>query len=83
MEQLECVKTAASHFGLAFQLADDLGDMEQDVKNERLVNIANVLGKDAAIEMFHVEHQAFVEALKELKIDSHDLLHIADQLKPQ
>lgn len=82
IEKLDRVKLAALHFGLAFQLADDLGDMEQDIKNERLVNVANVLGKKDAIEMFHVEHQTFLSLLKELKIDSRDLLHVADDLIP-
>ncbi len=81
VKRLNEVKQAASHFGLAFQLADDLGDMEQDIKNERLVNVANVLGKEAALKMFHAEHQAFLLKLKDLKIDSPDLLGVADQLK--
>ena len=81
LQRLGDVKQAASHFGLAFQIADDLGDMEQDVKNERLVNIGNVFGKEEALKMFHGEHEAFLLKIKDLGIDSTELLQIAENLK--
>ena len=60
-EQLSLVKEVASHFGMAFQIADDLDDMAQDKGNDRAVNVANVQGESYAQEMFHVEHNLFVE----------------------
>jgi geranylgeranyl diphosphate synthase, type II len=77
------VKRAASHFGLAFQIADDLGDQEQDLINERKVNMANVFGRKAAIEMFHVEICAFLESLRNLNISSSDLVLLADCLSKE
>lgn len=83
LAKMDEVKQAASHFGLAFQIADDLGDREQDIKNERLVNVANVLGEEAAKHMFHVEHAAFLLKIEELGINSLSLSAIANQLKAQ
>ena len=64
--RLPLVKQAASHFGLAFQIADDLGDMAQDLKNNRQVNVANVFGEEVARKMFHEEHHRFLLIIKEL-----------------
>jgi len=33
---------------MAFQIADDLGDMEQDARNGRKINMAGVFGVEAA-----------------------------------
>ncbi|NGX43047.1 MAG: Farnesyl diphosphate synthase [Chlamydiae bacterium] len=81
LEKLDLVKQAASHFGMAFQIADDLGDMAQDIKNKRLVNMANVVGRDAALQMFHEEHDRFLLRVKELKVDSSGLEELATLLK--
>lgn len=81
LDKLDLVKEAASHFGLAFQIADDLGDMVQDVENKRLVNMANILGKEEAIKMFHGEHEAFLLKVKELGLNSPEILQIAENLR--
>jgi geranylgeranyl diphosphate synthase type II len=80
LEALPTVKKAAKHFGLAFQIADDLGDMEQDIINGRLINVANVLGKEKAIELFHGEIAQFKTALDHLHLQSEELNAIADLL---
>ena len=81
IDSLDQIKRAAAHFGLAFQIADDLGDMEQDIRNKREVNLANVLGKDAAIEMFHGELQTFHLILKELGLDTESFKALTGVLK--
>ena len=68
LDKLDQVKQAASHFGMAFQIADDIGDMEQDQKNGRKINMANVFGLEAAEKMFHVEHSAFLQTMHGLGI---------------
>ena len=73
LKKLDLVKKAASHFGMAFQIADDLEDMEQDTKNNREVNMANVFGRESAQQMFHVEEDQFYLTIEELNIDSQDL----------
>lgn len=80
-EALPIVKKAASHFGMAFQIADDMGDVEQDAKNGRKVNMALVFGLEAAKQMFHEEITGYRVALKELKLESKELLAIARWLE--
>jgi geranylgeranyl diphosphate synthase type II len=64
------VKQAAYHFGMAFQIADDLGDLAQDEVNQREINAARVLGPHRAYEMFEKETVKYQELLKELGLDT-------------
>ena len=75
--QLPLVKKAAHHFGMAFQIADDLGDREQDVANKRAVNIANLFGVDEVKKMFHVEHAAYLKVVKELGLGGTEVEGVA------
>lgn len=77
---LSDVEQAAYHFGMAFQIADDIGDMEQDRSRGQTANIANTFGKERAIEMFHVEQQAFANTVDRLKIDGSELIALLDSL---
>lgn len=79
-KQLDVVKRAASHYGMAFQFADDMEDMAQDAKNGRLVNIAAVCGLEKARELFHVELESYFATLRELKIDSPNLIALGEFL---
>lgn len=80
---LPLVKQSASHFGMAFQIADDLSDREQDLQNGRTVNLAAVFGVSAAKEMFHEEILGYQNSLKELRIDSKELKSLSDWLSSQ
>jgi geranylgeranyl diphosphate synthase type II len=80
---LDDVKKAASHFGMAFQIVDDIGDMEQDVLNNRKVNMANVCGKDEAIKMFHEEIDGFDKKIMELGLEKTPFLDISRTLRMQ
>lgn len=82
-ELLGEVKQAASHFGMAFQLADDFDDMAQDIKNDRKVNMANACGKKEALGMFHKEIEEFQKKLKLLNLDRSPLHHISEALLKQ
>jgi len=82
-EKLVQVKQCASHFGMAFQIADDLDDVEQDAKNGRKVNLAGVFGVEAALQMFHEELQGYVKMLNVLDIQSEDLMNLANCLEKQ
>src|SRR5262249_40545426 len=46
--KLDIVKKAAAHFGLAFQIVDDLEDEEQDIINARKINISAIVGRHQA-----------------------------------
>lgn len=72
ISKLDLVKKAASHFGMAFQIVDDLGDIFQDLNNKRMVNIAISYGKENAFHMFQEEIQGFFKVVKELGIESQD-----------
>lgn len=63
---LDQVKRMAYHLGMAFQIADDMGDMTQDEKNQSEVNIARLIGKERAHSLFEEEMANFQDHLKEL-----------------
>jgi geranylgeranyl diphosphate synthase type II len=68
INQLDDVKKAALHFGMAFQIADDIEDMQQDIDNNHKVNIAVNFGKDMALEMVQNEISSFFMVIEKLKI---------------
>lgn len=68
VNKLEKVKKAAYHFGLAFQTADDLGDMLQDEKKQRESSIARLIGKERALMLFEEEMHAFNKELQDLHL---------------
>ena len=82
IDKLPLVTEAARHFGLAFQLVDDLSDQEQDSKNGRIVNIANRFGQKLAIELFHEEQSGFKLKMKELGVYSKEFKSLIDELDP-
>ncbi len=81
MNRLDEVKALSSHFGMAFQIADDLGDIVQDGENGCQINFALLFGKEKAVALFEKELEGYKDLLKKLKIDSVELLAIADFLK--
>lgn len=82
-EYLPSVKKCASHFGMAFQISDDIGDVQQDAENGRTVNVAAVFGVDTAEKMFHEEIQGYQKLLKELRLDTKELVGLGDWLLHQ
>ena len=75
-EQLPLVKKAASHFGMAFQMADDIGDVEQDAANGRVVNMAAVFGIEQTQKWVQEEVELYRATLQELKLNSPALLNL-------
>jgi geranylgeranyl diphosphate synthase type II len=78
LNKIALVKEAAYHFGMAFQIGDDLGDMEQDLRNGRSVNIATVVGQKRAQEFLKQEIHQYLELLEELNIASPELMALAN-----
>ena len=68
VSQLEKVKKAAYHFGMAFQTADDLGDLLQDEKKQREMSIARLIGKERAFVLFDEEMRHLRKDLQDLCI---------------
>ncbi len=81
IERLSQVKALARHFGAAFQIADDLDDAEQDVANERKINVGNLFGVDRAVAALQDEIRAYQMLLKELHIDSEALVELTTTLE--
>lgn len=83
LKKTDLVKKAAYHFGMAYQIADDLGDMSQDLENECKVNFASSIGVEKAIKIFYDEMEQFQKALKNLQLESPELKEIATYMKEQ
>jgi geranylgeranyl diphosphate synthase, type II len=79
--KLPLVKACASHFGMAFQIADDMGDVEQDLKNGRKINMAGIFGLETAKQHFFKEIAGYRSALIDLQIASPALLNLASSLE--
>lgn len=78
---LDRVKQAAAHFGIAFQIADDIDDLQQDASHEHTVNYAALCGEEKARARFHAELSAYRSLLQELKINSEPLLLLTQLLE--
>jgi len=58
---IDALKACAWHLGLAFQIADDLEDVDQDIRNT-----VSILGKKKAVSLLNEELFAFKESLRSL-----------------
>lgn len=63
----------ALHFGRAFQIVDDLGDLEEDAQHEGSVNFAAFCGVSEAMKKIKEEVSLYEKKLEELKISSEEL----------
>ena len=81
--RIEQVKKSAYHFGMAFQIADDLGDLAQDEKNQREINLAKHIGKERAYSVFDEELKLFKISLMELGLDTPSFKKMSDMLEQQ
>ena len=64
------VRKLSYHFGMAFQIADDLNDLDQDEKMGRDINLARFVGRERAHGVFEEEMRSFDHELRELKLDT-------------
>jgi geranylgeranyl diphosphate synthase type II len=77
---LDRVRACAYHFGMAFQIADDLGDLAQDEKKERDINLAKHIGKERAFLVFEDELKLFKTTLIELGLDTPSFKKMVEML---
>ena len=68
VDKIPWVEQAGCHFGLAFQIVDDLADQEKDAISPKTVNIAVVLGKQVALDWLEKELAGFWQALDRLSL---------------
>jgi geranylgeranyl diphosphate synthase, type II len=78
LSDLPTVKKAASHFGTAFQIADDVDDMQQDKENERKVNFACCFGKQIAVKTIEEEILQYKQTLIDLRLHQTELANLTD-----
>lgn len=80
IEHINKVQEAAYHFGMAYQIADDIDDADEDFQEKRKMNVVTLLGLKASLEMFYKEVKAYLHCLEILKIDSPELKGLAEYL---
>ena len=78
VEALPVLRRAAAHFGMAFQIGDDLIDLRQDRPGG--ANIAIELGAEKASRLFDEQMQGFDECLKCLGLESSGLAALRNLL---
>lgn len=78
LNQLNLVKRAALGFGRAFQISDDFLDLAED---QHGMNYPQVAGRERARELMLSELTAYEEALKKLRLESPELLGLAQLVK--
>jgi geranylgeranyl diphosphate synthase type II len=83
IEKIDLVKKAAYHLGMAFQIADDIGDLAQDEKNQRDINMARMVGKERAFLLFDEEMRSFEKQLSDLSLMTPSFKKMSDMLCAQ
>jgi len=78
---LQTIKKIGYHFGMAFQIADDLKDFMQDKKRENSINLALILGQKKAKEAFNLECLQLNELVKTLKIKTENFFLLQKKLE--
>ena len=79
--QLDQVAALAYHFGVAFQIADDLDDFEQDGGKSQGANYAQLFGKEAALHRCLQDIDSYTALLRVLKLDTPALLSLGQSVK--
>ncbi|KAF3362566.1 putative geranyltranstransferase [Chlamydiales bacterium STE3] len=80
LSKLTLVKKAAYHYGMAFQIADDIDDYDEDSLEKRQMNVIHFLGHEKTRELFHGEISNYFICLKELEIDTEELRSLGNYL---
>ncbi len=62
-ESVDEIARIAGHFGLAFQIADDMHDLLQDEKKQRDTNIVRFLGRERTLQIFTAEFEEMQRGL--------------------
>jgi len=82
ISQIEEIKKASYHFGMAFQIADDLEDRKEDGALKKALNIVEYLGKEKAYTLLEKEILSFKKKMKELGMFNLEFEELASKLVP-
>jgi len=77
---LDKVKKASYHLGMAFQIADDIGDIVQDEKKQKEISIVRLLGKERSLHLFNEEMEQLKKCLAELDLETPSFEKMQDLL---
>lgn len=83
-ESIQALEKFGTYLGLAFQLRDDLQDLNQDRSAGKASrpNLARVLGASASLEKLEEWLEKAALTLKEAAVDSRILIFFAQQMRP-
>ena len=78
LEKISLIEMLSKHLGMAFQIRDDLEDMDQ-----QSLNFVKVFGKEASLKRCEKEIEGFLNALDRLNLDKQDFEMMLTYLFPQ
>ncbi|MBP9841403.1 MAG: polyprenyl synthetase family protein [Simkaniaceae bacterium] len=79
--RLDEVRKVAYHFGMAFQIGDDLSDFQHDCTQENPMNAAICLGEKKALELCLEEIKRLKIGLKALKLETKGFEELLQKLQ--
>lgn len=81
VDLLPQVKELAAHFGMAFQIADDFDDYQEDLAKNCKSNLVLVLGPEKAHQVFQGELSSFRRVLALLKLPAASFEELLDAME--
>jgi len=78
LTRLDEVEKCARHFGLLFQIVDDIDDIAQDEGRQEQINMAALLGENKALQLVSEEKEAFQKSLQDLGLKDSTLYCLPD-----
>ena len=81
LERLDDVRQAAIHFGRAFQIMDDIDDMDQDRKAGKQINYALLFGLENARDQVRFHIDQFCALAKALGLGESSLITLASSMR--
>jgi len=77
---LSKVKELSLHYGMAFQITDDLLDAEEDFDNKKTVNICSSIGLDLTETLLNKHVSLYLKLLDDLNLNCDELVYIGKKL---
>jgi geranylgeranyl diphosphate synthase type II len=81
LSQVDQVKEMALHFGMAYQIGDDLQDLDEDLEKGKKSNFAILFGEERAEKRFNEHVLGFEKALKDLNLETAEFLAVVKFIK--
>ena len=81
MRKIDQVKSMAIHFGRAFQILDDIDDLEQDRQSGKMINYALTFGLDAAKKAVLESLDSFIQMYHDVQLESSGLLLLTSAMR--